>query len=70
MQSNYSSIGVGKREIRNIINLKKLVVAGVATVIGFYTFPYILPFLKLPSLLWLNLAASGIFAFIIAEVLY
>lgn len=65
-----SKIGIGSAEIHHIFSIQKIVTAGVSGILAFYLFPYLAPFLRLPGWEWLNAAASGIFAFIIAEILW
>lgn len=66
----YVRPGIGREEVKHILNIKRLLIAGVSSIAAFYVLPYMVSYLNLPSLLWLRVAIGGILAFIIAEVMW
>ena len=52
--------GLNMQKLRNILSLKLMIVAGIANILGFYAFDYLVPYLRTNNL-WILLFVSGIF---------
>ncbi len=60
--------GINRRKVKNMLHPKILLVAGLANILCYYTFDFILPFLKTNSL-WVILFVAGIFGNAVTELI-